>query len=149
MSKIQDTYNLFLEAMEQENTIEDSEANQVANLRSNTQVCEEQGYDFRAGKDMPQSYQCGGIEHAGKYMRVDFDGYVRPYPAPGGEGYGPDFITIGLNSNGELAVVDYISSTMVNELLENKQDKLIAGENITITGNVISATGGGGYEPDN
>lgn len=34
--------------------------------------------------------------------------------------------------------------------LEDKQDKLTAGDNITIVDNVISTTGGsGGYEPDN
>lgn len=39
----------------------------------------------------------------------------------------------------------------IGELNEDKQDKLIAGENITIEDNVISAVGGssGGYEPDN
>lgn len=39
----------------------------------------------------------------------------------------------------------------LGELNEDKQDKLIAGENITIEDNVISAVGGsdGGYEPDN
>jgi hypothetical protein len=39
----------------------------------------------------------------------------------------------------------------VNNLYNTKQDKLIAGENITIEDNVISAVGGssGGYEPDN
>ena len=34
--------------------------------------------------------------------------------------------------------------SQLTEMIEDKQDKLIAGENITIEGNVISATGGGG-----
>ena len=39
--------------------------------------------------------------------------------------------------------------TRVDTLETNKQDKLVAGDNITIDNNVISATGGsGGYEPD-
>ena len=32
-------------------------------------------------------------------------------------------------------------------VLEGKQDTLIAGDNITIVGNVISSTGGGGIYP--
>jgi hypothetical protein len=50
--------------------------------------------------------------------------------------------------SGRVAVLEQ----QVNNLDNTKQDNLIAGENITITGNVISATGGGsggGYEPDN
>lgn len=46
---------------------------------------------------------------------------------------------------------DYISTltNMVEALEKSKQDTLIAGQNITIVDNVISATGGqGGYEPD-
>ena len=37
-----------------------------------------------------------------------------------------------------------------SSVLEGKQDTLIAGDNITIVGNVISSTGGGGgiYPPD-
>lgn len=34
-----------------------------------------------------------------------------------------------------------------NQILINKQDKLIAGDNITIEGNIISATGGGSITP--
>ena len=42
------------------------------------------------------------------------------------------------------------SEQATSELNEDKQDKLIAGENITIEDNVISAVGGSdGYEPDN
>lgn len=43
-----------------------------------------------------------------------------------------------------LALAGYYSKTQVDNLLASKQDKLIAGNNITIIGNVISATGGGG-----
>jgi hypothetical protein len=40
---------------------------------------------------------------------------------------------------------------LIKLIMATKQDNLIAGENITIIDNVISATGGssGGYEPDN
>ena len=37
----------------------------------------------------------------------------------------------------------YAKSSDVETELDNKQDKLVAGENITIDGNVISAKGGG------
>lgn len=36
------------------------------------------------------------------------------------------------------------NETNIRDLQEDKQDKLVAGANITISGNVISATGGGG-----
>ena len=36
----------------------------------------------------------------------------------------------------------------VDEQLDSKQDTLIAGENITIVGNVISSTSGGSIEHD-
>lgn len=46
---------------------------------------------------------------------------------------------------------NYFNKTEINSMLDtletSKQDKLIAGENITIEDNVISAVGG--YEPDN
>ena len=35
-------------------------------------------------------------------------------------------------------------NTLINQSVSGKQDTLIAGDNITISGNVISATGGGG-----
>ena len=39
---------------------------------------------------------------------------------------------------------DVYTKTETNNLLDSKQDTLIAGENITISGNVISSTGGSG-----
>lgn len=42
------------------------------------------------------------------------------------------------------AVTIETNSYKLQEVLDSKQDTLIAGENITISGNVISATGGGG-----
>lgn len=41
---------------------------------------------------------------------------------------------------------DYETTSSVNTKLEGKQDKLTAGTNITITNNVISATGGSGMD---
>ncbi|BDT04680.1 hypothetical protein SHM_23260 [Spiroplasma ixodetis] len=38
---------------------------------------------------------------------------------------------------------DYYTKIETNQLLDKKQDKLTAGDNITIKDNVISATGGG------
>ena len=44
----------------------------------------------------------------------------------------------------------YATKTAVSLMSQTKQDKLTAGDNITISGNVISATGGsGGSVPDN
>ena len=42
---------------------------------------------------------------------------------------------------------NYYNKQEVNSALSGKQDTLVAGDNITISGNVISATGGGGSEP--
>lgn len=41
-------------------------------------------------------------------------------------------------------VGDYATKNELTGVKASKQDKLVAGENITITGNVISATGSGG-----
>lgn len=43
-------------------------------------------------------------------------------------------------------VADIPNITYLNNQLNNKQNKLIAGEGITITGNTISASGGGGSD---
>ena len=42
----------------------------------------------------------------------------------------------------------YATKSAVSLMSQSKQDKLIAGDNITIQGNTISATGGGSV-PDN
>jgi hypothetical protein len=50
---------------------------------------------------------------------------------------------------GSLSTLNTTSKTVtgaINELKSTKQDKLVAGENITIDGNTISAIGGGGEE---
>ena len=43
---------------------------------------------------------------------------------------------------------NYATKSAVSLMSQTKQDKLTAGDNITIQGNVISATGGGSV-PDN
>lgn len=48
-----------------------------------------------------------------------------------------------LSDLGIQAAGDYAYSSTVNELSSSKQDKLVAGNNITIIDNVISSTGGG------
>jgi hypothetical protein len=49
------------------------------------------------------------------------------------------------NADCFIGLVSYTSNEYtIQEAIDNKQDTLIAGENITISGNVISATGGGG-----
>lgn len=53
-----------------------------------------------------------------------------------------------VNTNGVQAITGAILNEtlkdMIDEVDEKKQDTLVAGQNITIQGNVISATGGGG-----
>ena len=55
-----------------------------------------------------------------------------------------------VNTNGVQAITGAILNEtlkdMIDEVDEKKQDTLVAGQNITIQGNVISATGGGGQE---
>lgn len=46
------------------------------------------------------------------------------------------------------SLVNYYNKTETNSLLNNKQDKLTAGDNITIENNVISVTGGGSGTTD-
>lgn len=46
----------------------------------------------------------------------------------------------------EATVPDSYTKTQTDNLLNDKQDTLVAGDNITINGNVISASGGGGYQ---
>ena len=41
-------------------------------------------------------------------------------------------------------ITDCFNKVEIERLLNNKQDTLIAGDNITIKGNIISSTGGGG-----
>lgn len=136
-------YDLLLKEAGEEQLVEETNAN-----NSTTQICEEQNYNFKAGYEMPRDFQCAGVENAGKYMRVGTDGYVRPMPGQGeGGGYEPDLLTIGLTSNSELAVRDYISYTTATTLLGAKQDTLTAGTGISIVNNVISATGGGSGVP--
>ena len=52
----------------------------------------------------------------------------------------------GKVSQTEFDTKEEVISTALNDLDENKQDKLTAGQNITIQNNVISATGGGGTQ---
>lgn len=53
-----------------------------------------------------------------------------------------------LNAKGYLTEHQDISNLATKTELNNKQDKLVAGDNITITGNTISATGGSGGTTD-
>ena len=58
-----------------------------------------------------------------------------------------DFNTYSAATDSRLAEDEEVTAAALNNLneaLSGKQDTLIAGENITISGNVISATGGGG-----
>lgn len=126
-------YEIINELLEQELLKDEKEVVETQPLKSNTQVCEEESYNYQPGKQMPQAFQCGGVANAGKYMRVAPDGYIRPMPGSGGgEGYEPDFTTIGLTSNSELAVMDYISYTTVNTLLGAKQDLITAQTDLDV-----------------
>lgn len=53
-----------------------------------------------------------------------------------------------VNTNGQQAITGAILNETLKDMLDavdtQKQDTLVAGQNITISGNVISATGGGG-----
>lgn len=49
-----------------------------------------------------------------------------------------------IRKNGDIYFFDGANDVKLQEAMDNKQDTLVAGENITISGNVISATGGGG-----
>lgn len=51
-----------------------------------------------------------------------------------------EILQFGVNGS----MIDYYTKTQIDALLNNKQDKLIAGDGIKIVGNVISTTGGGG-----
>lgn len=53
------------------------------------------------------------------------------------------FASMVVQSTGD-ATDKVMSQKSVTEALEGKQEKLVAGDNITIVGNVISSTGGGG-----
>ena len=53
-------------------------------------------------------------------------------------------VSLSFVDEGTLVVV----KQYVDEQLDSKQDTLIAGDNITIVGNVISSTGGGSVEHD-
>ena len=53
-------------------------------------------------------------------------------------------VSLSFVDEGTLVVV----KQYVDEQLDSKQDTLIAGENITIVGNVISSTSGGDVEHD-
>lgn len=57
-----------------------------------------------------------------------------------------------VNTNGQQAITGAILNETLKDMLDavdtQKQDTLVAGQNITISGNVISATGGGGIVYD-
>ena len=53
-----------------------------------------------------------------------------------------DFNTYSANTDARLSEDEEVTAAALNSLNSNKQDKLTAGENITINGNVISAAGG-------
>lgn len=149
---INDTVDLFNQELQNDELLQEELDEQNARLRSNTQICEEEGYLFTPGKKMPQTFQCGGSRNAGKYMRVDYDGYIKPMSGGGGSGYEPDFTTIALTSNNELAVIDYISSTEANNLIYANVEITEPAqqlETIEIKGTKYTIGGGeGGYEPD-
>ena len=52
------------------------------------------------------------------------------------------FNTYSANTDARLSEDEEVTAAALNSLNSNKQDKLTAGENITINGNVISAAGG-------
>lgn len=102
----------------------------------------EMGHPINVGADM-MNMQQNIQENAQKIRMIQYD---------------PDNLTTRIlnktslegdvNVTGNLVIKNPEGSDTVNVFteLQKKQDKLIAGENITIVGNVISATGGGSAE---
>lgn len=55
---------------------------------------------------------------------------------------------VGAATKAEVETLDENIQTSLDNIANAKQDKLTAGENITIEGNIISSSGGGGVQPD-
>lgn len=53
-------------------------------ITNDTSITYDNAWDYKPTQQIPQNFQCGGVDNVNKYLKVDIDGYIRLAEGTGG-----------------------------------------------------------------